>query len=506
MDPIVIDTRRGPRLLHAGWVGLRPARAVTLLCLVFLAHRTGVQAQTTDERLGAEGARQVEQEFGVYHAGAATEYIRAIGNRLVDHLDDERFTFKFNMVNQPAPNAFALPGGWIYVSRGFMILANSEDELAGVIGHEIAHVTKRHGARRVQLGQAAAVLEVPGVIIGAIIGEDVGRILNVPIATLNQLSLSNYSRTQEKESDRLGIRLAAASGYDPRATASILTNLERDVEMLSGRRHTMSFFDTHPSTASRVSDVQEEAERIEWTPRPRIAKDRADFLQRLDGIWFGNDPVQGVFHGRQFLHPGYGLTITFPEGWGTKQAATTASAHAGLDDAVALIGIAPDADPDSLAAAFIDRLREEHEVEPLASGPIGSDTWSGFYVSLAEQDQRGGEISYLHYVWARIGGATFQLVGAGAARYEEALRQTALSLRPLTETERESIMGVRVRIVTALPGETAPELGTRTGNRWTVEYTLLMNGLAGDAVFSGGELIKVARTERYPRGERDLPR
>ena len=97
-----------------------------------------IHAQTTDERIGAEGARQVIQEIGVYETGMATDYVRAIGSRLVANLDDDRFAFKFNLLNQSAPNAFALPGGWVYVSRGLFILANSEEELAGVIGHEIA--------------------------------------------------------------------------------------------------------------------------------------------------------------------------------------------------------------------------------------------------------------------------------------------------------------------------------------------------------------------------------
>ncbi len=97
-----------------------------LLCVALLTHPTGGHAQATDEKLGATGNRHVEQEFGVYHTGAATEYVRAIGTRLVDHLDDQRFTFKFAMVNQPAPNAFALPGGWVYVSRGFMTGGGTE--------------------------------------------------------------------------------------------------------------------------------------------------------------------------------------------------------------------------------------------------------------------------------------------------------------------------------------------------------------------------------------------
>lgn len=218
-------------------------------------------------------------------------------------------------------------------------------------------------------------------------------------------------------------------------------------------------------------DIREEVPLIDWTPALPIAADRADFLRRMDGVWFGADPGHGTFDGQRFLHPEYGLTIRFPDGWNLDRTVTTVSAYAGGEDAVALVGLAPDEDPATLANEFIARLRREHGVEPTASSPISTDAWSGHYVTFLEDDLRGGERSYLHYAWVRIGDATFQLVGAGASQYEDALRQTALSLRPMTEAERESISGVRVRIVMARPGETLAQLGMRTDNEWSAEFT-----------------------------------
>ncbi|MCZ6857882.1 MAG: M48 family metalloprotease [Gemmatimonadetes bacterium] len=456
-----------------------------------------IHAQTIDERIGAEGARQVLREIGVYETGVAADYVRAIGNRLVVNVDDDRFTFKFNLLNQSAPNAFALPGGWVYVSRGLLILANSEDELAGVIGHEMAHVTNRHGARRQRRGVLAGILEIPGAIVGAVVDEDLGNLLNVPIVAANQVTLSAYSRGQETEADLVGIRLAGTSGYDPEANANLLSRLEQEVAQLSGREHRFSLFDTHPATANRVLDIREEVPLIDWTPAPPIAADRADFLRRMDGVWFGADPGQGMFDGQRFLHPEYGLTIRFPDGWNLDRTVTTVSAYASGEDAVALVGLAPDEDPATLANEFIARLRREHGVEPTASSPISTDAWSGYYVTFLEDDLRGGERSYLHYAWVRIGDATYQLVGAGPSQYEDALRQTALSLRPMTEAERESISGVRVRIVTARPGETLAQLGTRTDNEWSAEFTGLLNSVATDSTFAGGELLKIARMERF---------
>ncbi len=454
-------------------------------------------AQSSDEEIGAKMAKQVEEEIGIYRAPVTSGYLEAIGSRLVGNLEDNRFTFKFYIVDQFDPNAFALPGGWVYFSRGLLVLANSEDELAGVLGHEISHVTERHSAGRQRRGVLGAILQVPGNIVGVIVGEDIGELLNAPINTIGQISLASYSRGQESEADRLGMRLAARSGYDPTALAEILTHLAADVEMLTGAGHESSFFDSHPTTPDRVEDIGDEAEDIQWSPEAPIAPDGREFLRQLDGLWYDVNPAQGVFQGHQFYQPDLGFTITFPAGWTTLNTPSYVGAFAEEERAVALVAIAGDEDPSTYGARFVERLRKEHRAEPLESRAVESDEWTGYYVTFEESASRGGERSYLHYLWTRMHGVTYQLVGAGADRYREALRDVALSMRPLAEEDWDSIAALRVRIVEARGGESLAQLGERTGNHWTPAYTALINDLAADETLEAGTLVKIARREHY---------
>jgi predicted Zn-dependent protease len=454
-------------------------------------------AQTSDEEIGAEVAKQVEEEIGLYEMPGTLDYVKEIGFRLVDNLDDNQFTFKFHIVDQFGPNAFALPGGWIYVSRNMLVLANSEDELAGVIGHEITHVTERHSARRQRRGILGGILQIPGNIVAVVVDEDLGQLLNAPINTIGQLSLATYSRKQESEADRLGMRLSARSGYDPTALADILAHLEADVEMLTGERHESSFFDSHPTTPDRVADITKEAEKIQWSAKPPIATDQREFLQKLDGIWYDVNPAQGVFREGRFYQPDMGFTLKFPAGWKTLNTPGYAGAYAEEEAAIALVAVAGNEEPSAYAARFVERLREKHQVEPLESRPVDKDEWSGYYVTFEEGGTRGGERSYLHYLWAKMHGVTYQLVGACAERYRKDLRETALSMRPLAEEDWESIYALRVRVIEAIEGETLEQLGKRTGNRWTVAYTALINDLPVDQALKAGTLVKIARREPY---------
>ena len=190
-------------------------------CLAVFPHlglddgRPSTVGQSSDEEIGAEVAKQVEAEIGLYQAPVTRDYVRAIGSRLVSHLEDNEFAFRFNIVDQFDPNAFAAPGGWVYVSRGLLVLANSEDELAGVIGHEITHVTERHSAGRQRRGLLGGILKIPGNIVGVVVGKDIGDLINSPLDTIGQISLASYSRGQESEADRLGMRLAAGAATIP---------------------------------------------------------------------------------------------------------------------------------------------------------------------------------------------------------------------------------------------------------------------------------------------------
>jgi predicted Zn-dependent protease len=209
------------------------------------------------------------------------------------------------------------------------------------------------------------------------------------------------------------------------------------------------------------------------------------------------NPAHGVFKGNQFYQPDMGFTITFPEGWKTLNTASYVGAFAKENRAVLLIGVAGDEAPSTYADRFVARLKKEHRLEPLESRAVDSSEWTGYHVAVAEGASRGGERSYLHYLWARMRGVTYQLIGAGADRYRQALRETALSMRPLVKGDWKSIAALRVRLVEAKEGETLARLGERTANRWSPAYTALINDLAADQPLKAGTLVKIARREPY---------
>jgi predicted Zn-dependent protease len=176
------------------------------LLILFVSADSQVQAQIfssakSDKETGAKVAKQVEEQIGIYQAAVTTDYIREIGNRLVDNLKDHEFDFQFQIADQWEPNAFALPGGYIYFSRGLLILANDEGELAGVLGNEISHVTERHSARQQERSIVPGLLSLPGAIVGNVVNEDLGNLINTPINMIGQVSLATYSRKQESDSD-----------------------------------------------------------------------------------------------------------------------------------------------------------------------------------------------------------------------------------------------------------------------------------------------------------------
>lgn len=455
-----------------------------------------VRPAQRDVEQGAEVAKRVEQQIGLYSAPKTEAYLREVGAHLVAAVNDPRWKFSFEIVNQSEPNAFAIPGGSIYVSRGLLALVNREDELAGVLAHEIAHVTQRHSANQQRKGFLPGLLSVPGKVVGNVVGENLGALINAPIDTVGGAWLSRYSRGQESESDRIGIRTAARAGYDPLALAEMLRRLEQDAASRSGEERTFSIFDSHPMTDTRLKDIQSRAAALKPTTQSPLAPDAASLFAKLDGLWWGKNPDQGLFRKNQFLHPNFGFTLTFPEGWKHQNTPRyVISAHP-KQEAVLLLGVAGAAsDPEATGQKLIEKMRAKARVEPASTrkGSIGE--FPAFVVTYL--DRSGRAPAYLHFAWVAMAGKSYELIGLAPEKHREALRNAALSLRPLTEVERGGVTGKRLRIVRAREGERLESLGARSGNAWSSAYTALVNGLNMDADLREGQPVKIAREEQW---------
>ncbi len=358
-------------------------------------------------------------------------------------------------------------------------------------------MTLRHHAQQAQRAVLPGVLTLPGRAVGAVVGQDVGNIINAPISVAGEAYLSSYGRDQETEADRAGMRLAARAGYDPAGLARALQTLERSVTLMTGQQRKFSFFDSHPMTPNRVGDIERAAANLEWEPTKPVAKDRASVYKRLDGLtWGPNNPLQGIFRGPQFMQPDMNLSITFPDGWRTVNTPGYVGAFAPDEQAIILFG-GPDrpGGAAALAAEFAAEVSNAAGVEPRPPTETRIGDWPAWVVKL--DDQSGSEPISVYYVWIEARPNIFKIVALGPNRYFEPMRATADSVRRLTREELDSIVAERIRIAPARDGETISDLAARTGNAMEPALTAAINGREVGEALSAGEPVKILRAEPY---------
>lgn len=463
--------------------------------LFLFAINSFAQDLSYDKKMGAEAALQVEQSIGIYKDSALTAYLNQVGARLVDALGDGPFEFKFSVVDMPEPNAFALPGGYIYVSRGLLSLVNDEAELAGVLGHEMIHVTKRHSVKQMKKSIFPGLLHIPGAIVG-VFNSDLGRAINTPVSLGSELFLSNYSRKQESESDEFGIKLASKAGYDPNKLAVILNSLSEDVELLTGEEEKKSYFSSHPITPKRVEDIDKEISKLQWSEKTSIAPDKTSLYKKLEGMVIGQNPAQGVFEENVFKHPDLNLSITFPEKWQTVNVPVAVGA-AQEDGEAQLIFVVDNskATPDSLGKALSKLIEKEYKIKAKQNKSISINGFPAYMVSFI--DSSGKQPIELQVFWVQTDSILFNIIGMGYLKYTDTIFNTVESVRPLTDEEKQNISGLKLHAATALENETLDAFSKRTDNSWNLEVTAVKNGLDSDIKLEKDQVLKIAVEEIY---------
>ena len=478
---------------------LKPERwKFPLLVLSVFLFSSGIsyaQSIELDKKLGAENAELVEVLMGIYPDKEMTAYVNAVGTKLIAALDKNPFEFQFHIVDDPVPNAFALPGGYVYVTRGILSLTTSEDELACIMGHEIIHVIDRHSIKQMRSSILPNMLELPGAIVGNVVNEDLGNLLNAPINTGNRLLLSSYSRKHETASDTKGIELASKAGYDPNAMAAILERLSKAVEILTNEKEKKSYFDSHPYTPDRVDKINKTIPKLDQTERSIIA---ADFPAPLNGLLFGYNPAKGLFKDQKFLHPELNFAIVFPEEWETFNQPTTVGAIHEDRKAGIFVGLEdPSKSPEDYARTFEQEIEKEYGTKPTRSEPRTVNNHSGYLISM--DDNTGDETMYIHILWLKMNGLLFKLIGIAPKSFEADLRNTARSLRALTSEERNSIDVYTVRIVKANKNETIEEISARHNNVVNTSIIAIMNGNEEGEKLNKNQAVKIVIREKYIR-------
>jgi predicted Zn-dependent protease len=452
-----------------------------------------------EAQLGAQTAAQVAEEMGLVESPALSAYVDEIGQRLARHSPRRDVVYRFAVVDMKEPNAFALPGGYIYVSRGLLAIANSEAELANVIGHEIGHVAARHSAQRETRALGVGVLAALGTVAAAAAG---GESAAQGAAQIGQVAgaglIASYGRGQERQADEVGQKLAAQAGWDPAAMASFLRTLGREAELRSGESHRPSFLDSHPMTGERVQNTAARADSLPVTPVAPIAGKRSAFYARLANLLIGPDPAGGLFREERFLHPDLGFALDFPRGWKTQNAKTAVAAQAPRGDAILVLQTQGESgDPREAAQTFA-------RANQLQLGDGRSERIGGFPAHRARAEVRGEQgPAVLELTWIAHPRATFRLSGLSASDrfgdYAGEFRDAARSFRPLSDREREGITELRLRVARAREGEGLVALSRRTKNAWSPEETAIANDLPLERRLREGEPVKIAVEVPYRR-------
>ncbi len=457
---------------------------------------TAVVTPAAEESAGGAMAQEVEDQIGLYDDPQLAAYLNAVGQRLVASLGDTPYTFRFHIVDQAEPNAFASPGGYIYVSRGLLAQFNSEAELAGVLAHEISHVTRRHHTRQAGRSLGAGLLTLPGRAVG-VVSQDLGNMINAP-KYAGQVYLSSFSRGQETEADEYGMRLAAAAGYDPLALGDALQGIENVLFAMTGEKHEATFFDTHPTTPTRVADIQRQASSLQVQQRPPLA-DEAQLLATLDGLWWGpQNPQQGIFDEETFRSVDMDFTVSFPTGWKTINTPRFVGAAEPEGGAYLALGSnSGEGTPAEYGAALAQRMQEKAGLTPTIDRSFDIGDWPAHVVRY--DDNSGPETVSLYYVFVQSPRESYAFMAMGLLQHREAMRKAVMSLRPLTAAERNRVGGLRLRVTDLKPGESLEAMATRVGNKWPADLTRAMNGVADNAPASGA--TKYVRPEVYRPGQ-----
>jgi predicted Zn-dependent protease len=419
---------------------------------------------------------------GAYDDPKLEALVAGVVDRLVAASERPDLPYKITILNSPTVNAFALPSGQLYVTRGLLGLANDTSELASVLSHEMAHIIARHAAIRDD--QARKVALVTSVVSDVLSDPQQGALA----LARSKLALASFSRAQEFEADGIGVGIAARAGYDSYGAVRFLTSMGRNADLkLPGGvdPRSLDFLSSHPATPERIKNAQSNARQ--FATRNGGERDRATYLARIDGLVFGEDPMEGFVRGRRFLHPKLGFTFTAPDGFTLEN---TAQAVLGVKDGVEqalrldVVHVPPE-------QTLIEYLNSGW-IENIETGSVEELIVNGFPAATASA--KGEQWSFRLYV-VRFGSEIYRFIYAAknkTAETDRQFRNSVRTFRRLSLAEIEAAKPLRIKVVTTKPGDTVEQIAARMAliDR-QVERFRILNGLQPGEQLKPGQPVKI---------------
>ena len=459
--------------------------------------RTVTSISAQEKASGAKQHPELLKEFGGAYAGPQAKYVETVGRRIAvqSGLSNAQGDFTVTLLNSPVNNAFAIPGGYVYVTRQLMALMNDEAELAGVLGHEVGHVAAQHGQRRQQAAQRNA---IGGALLGALAGAFLGDsgfagLVQKGIGTGSQLLTLKFSRSQEYEADDLGIRYLASAGYDPKALSSMLASLAAqsnlDARLAGSARSVPEWASTHPDPGARVTRAANGAAATRSTSALR---NRDVFLNALDGVLYGDDPKQGVIEGNRFRHPDLRLSFTVPNGFGMENSAEAVSVT-GSGGQAQFGGAAYNGNLATYIDGVLSRLSSGQGGVP--AGEVQRTTVNGLPAAwrTVRASTQSSQIDATVFAYEFGEGKAYHFLlitpaGQGIGPFASMVQ----SVQRLSAQEAAAIKPHRVEVLTVKAGDTVQSLSRRMGySDYPLERFLTLNALTANSVLRPGQRVKI---------------
>ncbi len=422
---------------------------------------------------------------GEYRHAPAQALADEIIAKLTPATDQPNLNYRVTILNSPSVNAFALPNGSIYITRGLLALANSTSELASVLSHEMAHITARHAIARAQLERRATLVSR--------VNAD---LLNDPESgqarqNEGRVAIASFSRGQELEADQIGVRLMAKAGYDPHAAMRFLKSLERSgiLRGVSAPKNSIDFLSTHPSTPERIEAALLAARQLSAASNISAEKDQKDhnrYLAAINGIAFGDDPIEGIINGTSFSHPRLAFTFNAPDGFVLK------------NSPIAVLGF-KDNSQQALRFETVNIPANINLTDYLKKSPVeGAPTskiealqMSGFEAATAIANSN--EWTY-RFAVIRGGERSYRMILAAQNFTPEVDRQFLASLssfRKLSNSEAQNIRAQKITPIIAQSNDTASSLASNMSGELKLERFLVLNGLGADEALKSGVRYKI---------------
>ena len=440
-------------------------------------------SEAEEIEMGKEYDPIVVAQYGLYEDEELAAYIDQLGQSIAGVSQRTNLDYTFRLLDTPMVNAFALPGGYLYVTRGILAYMNSEDEIAGVMGHEVGHVVGRHSAKQMSRSVVASGFGILSTVSRVL--PTAGALLQAP----GQIVLLKYSRDQEEQADLLGVEYSTRLGYDAVQMAGFFESLQR---MSEGEGHqTPGFLSTHPDPGDRYERVSELTrewqQKIDYQPRNL---DPNDFLKRIDGIVYGQDPRAGFVRGNVFYHPTLRFQLPVPKDWSVHNTPTHVFFLSKDETACIQLAIGKESDPGVEADLFVKEAkaavieRESATVNRLEAEVVESTIGAG-----------SDQLHLLSY-FIKKDDSVYVIHGFTTEKlYSKNVRSFSESCRGFDDVHDSSVLNVKPRRVRVKPAPTAGRLKnvlTALGvGEDNLEAIAIMNGKELSTEVEKGELIKV---------------